>query len=180
MTNNQAFDLLSGLRQEALELEAQGLAYSAQSAGVKYIAFVVNGINFFCDARDVKEVAVCEGLMVVPQSKAWMRGLVNSKGVLYSVSDLSLFAGYGRATSAKKGHLLLLQDKSMQSALLVNRVIGFRYFDDEAVIEDIEGKSDTLDGLASYVNECFVSEGQDWYQLDIVSLLGSEQFGEVQ
>lgn len=180
MSDSPAFELLSGMRQEAIELEAQDLVYSTQSAGIKYIAFIVNGINFFCDARDVKEVAVCEGLMVVPQSKAWMRGLINSKGVLYSVSDLSLFAGYARTTSAKKGHLLLLQDKSMQSALLVTRVIGFRYFDDEAVIDDIESKSDTLDGLSLYVKEGFVSEGQDWYQIDIEKLLGSEQYAEVQ
>lgn len=180
MSNSAAFDLLSGMRQEAVDLAAQGLVYSTQSAGVKYIAFVVNGINFFCDASDVKEVAICDGLMVVPQSKAWMRGLINSKGVLYSVSDLSLFAGYGRPTSIQKGHLLLLDNKTMQSALLVNRVIGFRYFDDETAIDDIESRSDALDGLGSFVKDGFVSEQQDWYQIDIVSLLNSEQFGEVQ
>ena len=180
MANSSAFDLLNTIRQQAVDLVAQDLVYSTQSAGVKYIAFVVNGVNFYCDSLDVKEVAVCEGLVVVPQTKAWMRGLVNSKGVLYSVSDLSLFAGYGRPIPTQKGHLLLLQAQAKQSALLVNRVIGFRYFDGAESISDFESKSEILDGLASYVNEGFVSEDQPWYRIDIVSLLESEQFGEGQ
>ena len=163
-----------------MKLAAQGLTYSTQSAGVKNIAYVVNGINFYCDAQDVKEVSVCENLMVVPQTKAWMRGLVNSKGVLYSVTDLSLFAGYGRAIQANKGHLLLLGDEAKQSSLLVNRVIGFRYFSDNDELTDLEEKHDVLDGLSAYVDKAYHAEGQDWFRLNVDSLLASEQFREVQ
>ena len=180
MATNPAFETLSTIRQQAVDLASQGLVYSTQSAGVKNIAFIVNGINFYCDAREVKEVSVCDGLMVVPQTKSWMRGLVNSKGVLYSVTDLSLFAGYGVSTSIQKGHLLLLQNKLKQSSLLVSRVIGFRYFEDEAAMIDLDKKIDALDGLGSYVSDGFVSEGKDWYHIDIVRVLESEQFGEIQ
>ena len=138
MSENQAFALLSKLREDANELARQGLTYSTQSAGVKNIAYVVNGINFYCDARDIKEVSTCENLMVIPQTKNWLRGLVNSKGVLYSVTDLSLFAGFGRAIQPKQGHLLLLNDSVAQSALLVNRVIGFRYFEEVNKISNLE------------------------------------------
>ncbi len=180
MSANPAFDVLSQLRQDALDLAAQGLVYSTQSAGVKNIAFVVNGINFFCDANAVKEVAICDGLMTVPQTKTWMRGLINSKGVLYSVTDLSLFAGYGRPTSTQKGHLLLLDEKDKQSALLVNRVIGFRYFEGDQTVADLESKLDLLDGLGTYVVQGHHADGEDWYQLNITKLLESEQFREIQ
>jgi len=110
MINNAPFEVLITIRNEALALAEQGLTYATQSAGVKNIAYVVNGVNYYCDAQDVKEVSTCDNLMVVPQTKNWMRGLINSKGVLYSVTDLSLFAGYGRATQAQRGHLLLLND----------------------------------------------------------------------
>lgn len=180
MIENQPFELLSTMRQEAIELVEKGLNYSTQSAGVKNIAYVVNGINFYCDAQDVKEVSTCENLVAVPQTKGWMRGLINSKGVLYSVTDLSLFAGYGRATSAGKGHLLLLNSDGQQSALLVNRVIGFRYFDSANEFDSLEGKQEALDGLSSFVDKGFESEGKDWFRLDVNSLLASEQFREVQ
>ncbi len=180
MSENAPFELLREIRDEAVKLAKQGLTYSTQSAGVKNIAYVVNGVNYYCDARDVKEVSTCEGLMVIPQTKNWLRGLVNSKGVLYSVTDLSLFAGYGRAIQPNKGHLLLLNDNAAQSSLLVNRVIGFRYFDDANKIADLEGALESVDGLAPFVEEGFRIEGQNWYRLDIAKLLAAEQFREVQ
>ena len=180
MQQNAPFELLSRIRDEAQALASQGLTYATQSAGVKNIAYVVNGVHFYCDATDVKEVSVCENLMVVPQTKAWMRGLVNSKGVLYSVTDLSLFAGYGRAIQTQRGHLLLLGDEAKQSSLLVNRVIGFRYFNDEDELSSLEDKQEQLDGLSTYVDKGYHADGQDWFRLDVASLLASEQFREVQ
>lgn len=180
MTKNAPFELLNTMRQEALTLAEQGLSYSTQSAGVKNIAYVVNGVNFYCDAQDVKEVSTCESLVVVPQTKTWMRGLINSKGVLYSVTDLSLFAGYGRATQPQKGHLLLLNDSGQQSALLVNRVIGFRYFESAQEFENLDDRQEVLDGLSTFVDTGFNADGQDWFRLDVSKLLASEQFREVQ
>ena len=180
MTDNAPFELLNSIRNDALALAAQGLSYSTQSAGTKNIAYVINGLNFYCDAEDIKEVSTCENLMVVPQTKQWMRGLVNSKGVLYSVSDLSLFAGFGRAVQSNKGHLLLLNDEQSQSALLVNRVIGFRYFEGSEPLTNLEDKSDVLDGLSAFVHEGFYADEQDWFRLDVTRLLASEQFREVQ
>ena len=174
------FELLDAIRKEAKALASQGLADSSASSGIKTIAFRVNNVNFYCDASDIKEVSVCENLMVVPQTKGWMRGLVNSKGVLYSVSDISLFAGYGRPIQVNKGHLLILNDDSQQSALLVSRVIGFRYFDEMQSVIDIDKKQDVLDGLSAFVETGFHVEEQEWYQLNIDKLLESEQFREVQ
>jgi len=180
MIENAPFELLKTIRSDALELAEQGLTYATQSAGVKNIAYVVNGVHFYCDAQDIKEVSTCDNLMVVPQTKSWMRGLVNSKGVLYSVTDLSLFAGYGRATQEKRGHLLLLNDAGKQSALLVNRVIGFRYFEGEKEFDNLDQKQELLDGLSSYVDAGFHADGHDWFRLNVKNLLASEQFREVQ
>jgi chemotaxis signal transduction protein len=180
MTTNEPFELLKSIRDDALALAEQGLTYATQSAGVKNIAYVVNGVNYYCDAQDVKEVSTCDNLMVVPQTKNWMRGLINSKGILYSVTDLSLFAGYGRATQAQRGHLLLLNDSGQQSALLVARVIGFRYFEGAQEFENLDDKQEVLDGLSTYVDTGFHSDGQDWFRLNVNNLLSSEQFREVQ
>ncbi|MFT4636379.1 MAG: chemotaxis signal transduction protein [Arenicella sp.] len=180
MTNNAPFEVLNTIRGQALALAKQGLTYATQSAGIKNIAYIVNGINYYCDAQDIKEVSTCDNLMVMPQTKNWMRGLVNSKGVLYSVTDLSLFAGYGRTTQAQRGHLLLLNEAGQQSALLVNRVIGFRYFEGAKELVNLDDKQELLDGLSSYVDKGFYADGQDWFRLNVSSLLSSERFREVQ
>lgn len=180
MPDNSPLQMLATMREQALELADQGLSVGTQSAGVKNIAFVVNGVHFYCNANDVKEVSVCENLMAVPQTKAWMRGLINSKGVLYSVSDLALLAGQDRAVPANKGHLLLLNDEQAQSSLLVNRVVGFRYFDDDQKIAELDTKLDQLEGLSSFVEGAYHAEDHDWFGLDVAKLLASEQFREIQ
>ncbi|MFT4628897.1 MAG: chemotaxis signal transduction protein [Arenicella sp.] len=180
MPENTCLNILTTMRQQAIELAAQGLSYVSQSAGIKNIAFVVNNVHYYCEASQIKEVSVCEKLVLVPQTKRWMRGLINSKGVLYSVSDLSLFAGFDRPIQASKGHLLLLNDEQSQSSLLVNRVVGFRYFDVSQKLKEIESKQNVMDGLSSYVSEGYHTDGLDWYGLDIARLLASEQYREIQ
>ena len=180
MQEQSAFELLSEIRNRAIELARQDITYATQSAGVKNIAFMVNRINFFADAIDIKEISVCENLTAIPQTKPWLRGLINSKGVLYSVTDLSLFAGFGRPVQPDKGHLLLLKDDVSQSALLVNRVIGFRYFDDSMQIEQAEEEQGFPEGLSAYIRSARRFEDQVWFELDVARLLASEQFKEVQ
>ncbi|MDB4511989.1 chemotaxis protein CheW [Arenicella sp.] len=180
MSEITAFELLSEIRAKAVALASQTTSYSIQSAGIKNIAYVVNGVNFFCDAEDVREVSTSYNIMPVPQTKRWMRGLFNSKGVLYSVTDLSLFAGFDRAVQENRGHLLLLADIDKQSALLVNRVIGFRYFENNKIIDDIDRNQELPDGLSSFVSEAYYIDDEHWYRLDIARLLQSEQFREVQ
>lgn len=180
MQQNAAFDVLTKMRDAAVALAAETRSITTQSAGVKYIAFQVNDVYFFCDAQEVREVSVCENLMAVPQTKRWMRGLINSKGVLYSVTDIALLAGFDRAVPANRGHLLLLNDLSLQSALLVNRVVGFRYFDDAQKIDDLEQNAETLGGLSDFVDVGLQTEDHSWFRLDIAALLASEQFREIQ
>lgn len=180
MNDNSPLQMLESMRDQALELAAQGLSFSAQSAGEKNIAFVVNEVYFYAEAQEVKEVSVCENLKPVPQTKRWMRGLINSKGVLYSVSDLALFAGSKRPVSANRGHLLLLNDEDAQSALLVDRVVGFRYFEESEKITSLDGQQDLLDGLGDFVEHGHHADGHDWFCLDIAKLLVSEQFREIQ
>jgi chemotaxis signal transduction protein len=180
MADQSPFQVLREIRDNALALAKQELRLNTQLAGIKNIAYVVNDVYFYCDARDVKEVAVCENLMLVPQTKRWMRGLVNSKGVLYSVTDLALLAGYERPVPTNKGHLLLMSDEEAQSALLVNRVVGFRYFNEAQRIENLIDKQDLLDGLAGFVDSGYHADGHDWYHLNVGKLMASEQFREIQ
>lgn len=180
MSELSAFELLGKIRDKAIQFSGEGITYSIQSTGVKNIAYLINGINFYCDAAEVKEVSTSQNIMRVPQTKRWMRGIVNSKGVLYSVTDLCLFAGYDRPIKENRGHLLLLADANKQSALLVNRVIGFRYFEGGEKISQLDNNDEIPDGLSPFVSEAYKVDNEIWYCLNVRQLLESEQFREVQ
>ena len=89
-------------------------------------------------------------------------------------------AGYDQPTSVKNGHLLLVSDEASQSALLVSRVIGFRYFEEQERMTDLDEHQETLDGLSTFVGEAFTADGSEWFNLDVKKLLEAEQFLEVQ
>jgi len=180
MADQSAYQLLEQIRDETMAMASDKVEYSTQSDAVKNVAYVVNGINFYCEASDIKEISTCDNLMVVPQTKRWMRGLVNSKGVLYSVTDLSLFAGFDKAVQENRGHLLLLSNVEMQSALLVNKVIGFRYFNSDDKLADLDINEHIPDGISAFVSEAFKVDDETWFRLEIDKLIASEPFREVQ
>ena len=174
------YKLLNQIRDDARTLAVDSDLVVIQSAGVKNIAFHINGVNFFCASELIREVSECSDLLVVPQTKQWLRGVINSKGILYSVVDMAILAGYSQAITAQKGHLLILTDAMNQVALLVNRVIGFRYFSDLEKVVNTESKFDEIESLAAFVDAVYVQDEKKWYQLNIDKLVDSAQFREVQ
>ena len=176
-----AYQLLFGIKDRAAKLAEQGEAYFYQSTRTRGIGYIINGVRFFSDAEEIGEVGVCDQLIHVPQTKPWIRGLFNSKGRLYSVVDLAMLAGVDTPTTAKHGHLLILKNSALQVALLVNRVIGFRQFDVEALHEVTAQRSnDWWDGLSAFLVGGYEEAGVEWMNLDIKALLESELFREVQ
>lgn len=180
MVEPSPLELLESIRQQALSVTADGSNVVRHALSNKNIAFYVSGVGFICDAAMVREVSVCGRLVSVPQTKRWMRGLVNSKGVLYSVTDLSLLAGFDRATTPSKAHLLFINDDFSQCSLLVDRVVGFRYFNDSQLLDDFSDKQEQISGLSAYVDGAYRVEEEVWFRLDLQSLIESEQFREVQ
>jgi len=149
MAELSAFELLEGIEKEAVEVvkSADFIRASAISS-TKNVAFRVRNLNLFCDSSQVSEVSVGQAILPVPLTKHWVRGVINSKGRLYSVADMALFAGLERPVREGQGHLLLLNDQGKQSALLVSKVIGFRYFDQAERQDMTDIGSGGAEGLA--------------------------------
>lgn len=187
MQASKAFTELITLRDQARALAKQESPIAAHSASHRGIAFIVNGDRFFCDAHWVNEIAVLDELIAVPQSKAWLRGVFNSKGMFVSVVDLGLLAGVDKAIAEQRGHLIILKHASLQCALLVNRVIGFRAFDFDTSMVNKSGHASNdsqtdewWDSLSEFVGDPVEENGVVWRYLDLDKLISSEVFLEVQ
>ncbi len=185
MQTSNAFSVLTTMREQTRELLAQGDAVVMQSSTSRGIGFIINGERFFCDAELVREIAVPDELIAVPQSKTWMRGVYNSKGVLFSVVDLGMLSGLDRAIAHQRGHLMILKDAKLQCSLLVNRVVGFRDFNFEGVQErDTDAadasKDEWWDSLSAFMGKAVEEGGETWRYLNVNKLMNSEVFLEVQ
>jgi chemotaxis signal transduction protein len=183
MQTSNAFLILSQMQDQALASNELSEGVISQASASRGIGFVINGERFFCDAELIREITVPQELILVPQTKAWMRGVVNSKGVLFSVVDLGMLAGLDRPVAFQRGHLMILRHASRQCGLLVNRVIGFRNFDFTDVERrdsDPQTQDQWWEGLSAFIGKSVQEGGETWRYINLQELIDSEVFLEVQ
>jgi twitching motility protein PilI len=148
------------------------------------LAFELQGMGIVCDMLEVSQVAPCSPVTPVPQTKEWVRGVCNIRGTIYSVIDLALFAGSIRSVPLEAGHLILVNHPDMQVALLVNNVIGFRHFDPDTLQtvdhENVEFKQGQAGDLDQFVRGYYYQADKIWFVIDLMLLVGSNRFREVQ
>lgn len=178
---NTPLGILQKIEQDAIALSKQGiLQTAAQGVTAKMVAFQVNELRLFCEVDSILQVAENPVIVDVPQTKPWVRGIANLKGEMYSVCDLSLFAGFGRAIAKGKGNLILMNYLDAHIALLVDKVIGFRYFDEKDITQQQAEHVDELGEFMTHVDKVYNVDGYKWCKLNINHMINSVRFLEVQ
>ncbi|MDR1463005.1 MAG: chemotaxis protein CheW [Azoarcus sp.] len=121
---------------------------------------------------DTGEIMTPPALAPVPLTHEWYRGLVNVRGVLYSVVDLSRFHnGPPIPSPSLQSRLLLVGARqNVHSAILVSRVLGLRNEEDFEL--DTEG-ADSRPWVSGHLRD---ASNQLWLRLDISQLLNNSVF----
>ncbi|MCL2591241.1 MAG: chemotaxis protein CheW [Betaproteobacteria bacterium] len=121
------------------------------------------------------EIVPPPALAPVPLTHEWYRGLVNVRGVLYSVVDLSRFHdGPALSSSTPQARLLLVGTRQgVHSAILVSRVLGLR---DE---EDFELDAEADDPRPWVLARFRDAHNNLWLRLDVPQLLSNSIFLDV-
>ncbi len=173
-------ELLLVMEQSAITDEP---AVENESTGIdeqRVLSFTVQELKFIVNVVDILHITACERLYSLPQTKKWLRGVTSQKGVIYSVTDLHLFAGHNKGVDIQKAHLVLLNRPVEQVALLVNHVSGFRHLN-EGRQGKVETKHEALLGeLQQYAQALYEFDGDEYFQLNFDALMHSNRFLEVQ
>jgi len=121
------------------------------------------------------EIVTPPALVPVPLTHDWYRGLVNVRGILYSVVDLSRFHdGPAISSPAPQVRLLLVGTRQgVHSAILVSRVLGLR---DE---EDFEPDAKAEDPRPWVLARFRDAHNNLWLRLDVPQLLSNSIFLDV-
>lgn len=100
-------------------------------------------------------------------------GIANLRGAVMSVVDLREFFDGKATVPTPNSRLVVVRSGEWSYGLLVDEVIGMRYF-------GLEKKLPTLNAidarLHSYVTEAFESENQLWFALNVSGLLNAPEF----
>ncbi|MDR1063368.1 MAG: chemotaxis protein CheW [Azoarcus sp.] len=151
---------------------ARRLAESRTSERRGLLGVLAGNEHCLLSLPDTGEIMTPPALAPVPLTHEWYRGLVNVRGVLYSVVDLSRFHdGPATPSPGAQSRLLLVGAKqSIHSAILVSRVLGLRNEED---FELDAAQADPRPWVSGHLRD---ANDQLWLRLDVSQLLGNSVF----
>ncbi|MDR1662480.1 MAG: chemotaxis protein CheW [Azoarcus sp.] len=151
---------------------ARRLAESRSSERRGLLGVLAGNEHWLLGLSEAGEIVAPPALAPVPLTHEWYRGLVNVRGVLYSVVDLSRFHdGPAIPSPGAQSRLLLVGARqNVHSAILVSRVLGLRNE------EDFELDADAADPRPWVSGHSRDANNQLWLRLDIPQLLSNSVF----
>jgi twitching motility protein PilI len=149
-------------------------ALAASHTAASKLGIQVGDANWLVDLTDVSEVLPVPPIATVPLTHRWFRGVTNIRGNLFSVVDLPGFLGGESVPNSTGSRLLLIHTRHiMNSALLVNRMLGLRN------IEDMEA-STSPDPVTPWAGQIWKDkQGREWRELKIPDLVIQAPFLQV-
>ena len=162
----QRISLRDYQRELAERLRDADSARSASKLGVQ-----VGAQSWLIDLAEAGEVIPVPSITAVPLTRAWLRGVANVRGNLYSVVDFAAFLGAGVATASEQARLVLLGERFRSAAaLLVDRSLGLRNPAQLRAREPAPGRQTWL--RAEYDDDA----GGQWRELDVADLVRHPEF----
>ena len=142
-----------------------------------------SGLGFRLDERlfvtplnQVSEILPCPVVTPVPGVKHWLKGIANVRGNLLTIIDLPEHFGKSPVRLDDKSRLLVMNVPGLNTALLVNEVLGLRHFDEEQEKQDISAVDDAV---FAHLRGAFLRDNVLWRVFDMQSLAESPTFKHV-
>ncbi len=133
------------------------------------------GRHWLLELPDSGEVVPLVSLTAVPLTQPWFAGMVNIRGALHAVVDLSMFAGAPPTPRNDRTRLLLVGTRhGINSALLVESTVGLKPLSQLKAVE-----KPNLPGMP-WVSAAYVDDaGQEWLHIDLPALLTESTFLDI-
>ena len=172
-TPEDIIKLLQDIEQRSKQKAAGLTQQDTIGASWTAIGFRVGEQHFVIPLSESREVfPVPEQVTPVPKSKSWVYGIVNLRGELLPVFDLSLFLQGNMTTTTKRSRIMVINDDEVVSGLLVDEVFGLKHFQ-----RDMEQVDDSRpDNLAPYLTGSVVQQDIRWDVFSFRRLINDPRF----
>jgi twitching motility protein PilI len=122
---------------------------------------------------DAGEVLPVPQLTAVPLTKSWFSGIVNIRGNLYSIIDLSSFLGGDAIPTGINSRLILIGEKfGINAGFLVSRMLGLRN-----IQQFQESENNNLSPWVA--KEYKDTENKIWKELNMLALVQHPEFLQI-
>lgn len=137
------------------------------------LGLVIGEDRWLVDLAEAGEIVpIPSNLSPVPLTKDWFKGLVNLRGTLFAVADLSRFSGGDFTPMNKESRLLAFASRlNFNAAILVSRMLGLRNLTSFKV--DASAPVSVLPWVG---RQYLDAEGRSWRELNLALLAADERF----
>lgn len=140
------------------------------------IAFRLGCNKLIAPMDDVVEILDLPELSVVPLTQPWVRGMANVRGSLLPVIDLNGYLGNELPRVTNKTRVLVIDFNGIYSGLVVDEVLGLKYFLENELTDEEPGVDDEL---RPWIRSSFRQGDKVWGVFSLLSLVESPMFLQV-
>jgi twitching motility protein PilI len=168
--------LLRQMQQQSVE-NAPGLPQEVEAAVLwSGVGFRLADMMLVAPLDHVLEVLPCPAMTPVPGTKSWLKGVANVRGTLLTVVDLSEYFGKPPVFVDDRARVLVMNIAGLNTALMVNEVVGLRHFDEAVERQNLSGLDDPV---MVHLSGAFLRDNVLWGIFDMKSLADSLTFRHV-
>lgn len=167
---------------QELELKAKRAAHGLpQQMNIQStwdaIGFGLMGQRLVVAMKDVREILRLPVMTRIPGARSWVLGLANIRGNLMPVLDLQGFLTNQSAGSKRRTRVLVISQRGVTAALMVDEVYGMRHFLEEEFSPQHSAAVGT--SLGSYLVGSYRQTGEQWGVFDMNKLFETPEFMKV-
>ena len=137
------------------------------------IAFRLGRTKLVAPMDDVIEILDLPVLSNVPLTQPWVRGIANVRGSLLPVIDLNGYLGNEVSRVTNKTRVLVIDFNGIYSGLVVDEVLGLKYFLEEELTDE---ELDVDDELRPWIRSGFRRGDEVWGVFSLLTLVESPMF----
>jgi twitching motility protein PilI len=164
---------LSHLEQLCLD-HACGLPQQEQSDEEwSGIGFRLGDLYLVAPLGEVAEILTPPRLSKVPRTKSWVCGIANVRGNLMPIMDLQAYLHDRPASMSRRSRILVISHEGALSGLVVDAVIGLRYFRDEQRCDELPGDDPRIQ---EYMTHGFRVGSEHWGVFSMHGLAEAPKF----
>jgi len=117
-------DSKNGTLMNDIALNASTASYLASQGQVgQFLTFLVNQENFAISILDVKEIIEISNVTRVPMTPNYIHGVINLRGNVVPVIDLSARLGHDRTEISKRSCIILVEIELADSSQLIGMLV---------------------------------------------------------
>lgn len=163
------------LKEYQQRLITRMMASRERSSDKTRIGFKVGSVHCLLKLDEAEQVLPVPPICPAPLTKSWYRGMADVRGDIYGIVDFAVFLGGKAVQLDQDARLIVVGNKfNNPSTLLVEKVLGIRQ------IQKFQVQNKSTDDFPWFTASLLDEEQQEWFELDIASLINASEFADAQ